>query len=131
MFKQTQQKLIDLGFQITLDEISFYSQNADLYYLEVANKELFAVQTSIPIDKCRRYKCFFVANHFNKNHKNSNTQGVDLWAALYHNKKDIGQIEPVFFDCIQLGFDVDTDKQIIDFMENKTPEQLKRKRVVG
>lgn len=56
---------------------------------------------------------YLVVNHFNTK-KKPEFQGYDLWIAEYANRSDIGELRAISKTCIKQGFDITTDKEIID-----------------
>ena len=87
--------LLSNNFEKVEDEISSFSENADLYFREISfehykllSKHSIYHKESIYDKNDKKY--FIVLNHFNKDMKKQQSQGFDLWLCVYNNKLDIG-----------------------------------------
>ena len=92
--KESINQLEQKGFEKTIDSISEYSSNADLYFRRVKNNR------------------FVVFNHYNKTEK-ENLQGFDCWLSTYESKKEIGKIPALNTEAVKLSFDFSKDWELL------------------
>lgn len=83
------------GFFKTVDMLSEYSKDADLYYRSIGDQQ------------------FIVFNHYNKN-KKVQLQGFDCWVSKYKNESEIGKVKALHIEEIRLGFQFARDWELID-----------------
>jgi len=87
-------QLEEQGFEKTLDSISEYSTNADLYFRGIGNNR------------------YIVFNHYNKT-KREDLQGFDCWISKYKSKNEIGKKKAIKTDDIRLSFDFEEDWKLL------------------
>ena len=87
-------QLENRGFQKSVDTISEYSPNADLYYRQ--------------IDENR----FIIFNHYNKKKKEM-LQGFDCWISEYKSASEIGKKKALKTEDVKLTFDFQNDWQLL------------------
>lgn len=87
-------QLKERGFKKTVDSISEYSNNADLYFRSIDHKR------------------FIVFNHYNKT-KKEDLQGFDCWISTYSSEGDIGKKPANEVQCIRLTFDFEDDWMLL------------------
>ena len=83
------------GFSKTIDAISEYSPNADLYYRKIGGSK------------------YIVINHFNKKQR-FDLQGFDCWLSEYSTESEIGKKSALKIDSIVLSFRLDQDQTLLE-----------------
>lgn len=91
-------QLENRGFQKSVDTISEYSSNADLYYRQ--------------IDENR----FIIFNHYNKKKKEM-LQGFDCWISKYESVNDMRKKKALVTEDVKLSFDFKDDWQLLSTYE--------------
>lgn len=94
--RETISDLKDNGFIQTLDRITTYSENADLYFMQVIGSE----------------NEFVVLNHYCKKCR-VEFQGFDLWVSTFEKQEDIGRKPPISNQMIKRCFDIDRDLKLL------------------
>ncbi len=87
-------QLEERGFEKTIDSISEYSTNADLYFRQIDDDR------------------FVIFNHYNKM-KKEKLQGFDCWISTYKSKNEIGKKPTSNTEDVRLTFDFSEDWKLL------------------
>lgn len=87
-------QLEERGFRKTVDSVSEYSINADLYFRKIDTD---------------RYVIF---NHYNKT-KKEDLQGFDCWISKYNSENEIGKKSALNTEDVRLTFDFSKDWKLL------------------